>query len=175
MLGLGTLALLRHPEQLAAVATTLTRSGRPSRNCCAGCRSCTARFRGSPPPTVEIAGVTIPAGQLVFVSLPSGNRDPGFIDYPETLDIGRGASGHSGVRSWRAPLPRRPAGPYGDADRLPRAAASVPRSRWPNPSSEVTSGRFTSSTDCVLWRCRGENHWRTTDCVSPRELRDGDQ
>jgi cytochrome P450 len=43
---------------------------------------------------VEIAGVPIPAGQLVFVSLPSGNRDHGFIDSPEMLDIRRGAPGH---------------------------------------------------------------------------------
>ena len=43
---------------------------------------------------VEIAGVPIPAGQLVFVSLPSGNRDPDFIDSPEVLDIRRGAPGH---------------------------------------------------------------------------------
>ena len=38
--------------------------------------------------------MTIPAGQLVFASLPSGNRDPDFIDSPEVLDIRRGAPGH---------------------------------------------------------------------------------
>jgi cytochrome P450 len=43
---------------------------------------------------VEIAGVPIPAGQLVFASLPSGNRDGQFIDDPDTFDIGRGAPGH---------------------------------------------------------------------------------
>jgi cytochrome P450 len=43
---------------------------------------------------VEVAGVVIPANQIVFVSLPSGNRDPDFIDSPETLDIRRGAMGH---------------------------------------------------------------------------------
>jgi len=43
---------------------------------------------------VEIAGVPIPAGQLVFASLPSGNRDPEFIDSPEVLDVSRGAPGH---------------------------------------------------------------------------------
>ena len=32
-------------------ATIPTRSGPPSRSCCAGCRSCKARFRASPPPT----------------------------------------------------------------------------------------------------------------------------
>ena len=43
---------------------------------------------------VDVAGVTIPAGQLVFASLPSGNRDPNFIAEPDTLDIRRGAPGH---------------------------------------------------------------------------------
>ena len=43
---------------------------------------------------VEIAGVSIPAGQLVFASLPSGNRDDEFIERPEVFDITRGAMGH---------------------------------------------------------------------------------
>lgn len=43
---------------------------------------------------VEVAGVLIPKGQLVFVSLPSANRDPSFLDAPETFDIRRGAPGH---------------------------------------------------------------------------------
>jgi cytochrome P450 len=43
---------------------------------------------------VEVAGVTIPAGELVFLSLPLGNRDPDFVDEPEALDIRRGAAGH---------------------------------------------------------------------------------
>jgi cytochrome P450 len=43
---------------------------------------------------VEVAGVVIPAGQLVFASLPSGNRDPEFIDAPDVFDIHRGAPGH---------------------------------------------------------------------------------
>ncbi len=38
--------------------------------------------------------MAIPAGQLVFASLPTGNRDPEFVDAPEVLDIGRGAPGH---------------------------------------------------------------------------------
>ena len=36
----------------------------------------------------------IPPGQLVFASLPAGNRDPAFIPAPDALDIGRGALGH---------------------------------------------------------------------------------
>ena len=52
MLGLGTLALLRHPEQLADGARrSRTPSGLRSRSCCAGCPSCRPRFPASPPPT----------------------------------------------------------------------------------------------------------------------------
>ncbi|WP_307832561.1 cytochrome P450 [Planomonospora sp. ID91781] len=43
---------------------------------------------------VEIAGHAIPTGPLVLCSFPAANRDPAFIDDPETLDITRGASGH---------------------------------------------------------------------------------
>ena len=38
----------------------------------------------------------IPAGELVFASLPSANRDPDFIADPEVLNIRRGAMGHLG-------------------------------------------------------------------------------
>ena len=43
---------------------------------------------------VEIGGVVIPGGSLVLLSLPSANRDPRFIDAPDSLDIRRGAPGH---------------------------------------------------------------------------------
>ena len=94
MLGLGTLALLRHPEQLAAVRDDPDAIGPAVEELL---RWLSIVHSGIPRITttdVEIAGVHIPAGQLVFVSLPSGNRDPNFIDAPEALDIGRGAPGH---------------------------------------------------------------------------------
>jgi cytochrome P450 len=94
MLGLGTLALLRHPEQLAIVRDdpaaaapaveellrwlTIVHSG--------VVRTATA--------DVELAGHTIPAGDLVVCSLPTANRDPELIRDPETLDVTRGAAGH---------------------------------------------------------------------------------
>jgi cytochrome P450 len=31
---------------------------------------------------------------LVFLSLPSANRDPAFVDAPDTLDVRRGVPGH---------------------------------------------------------------------------------
>ena len=43
---------------------------------------------------VEIAGQAIPAGSMVVCSLPAANRDPAFLDNPDTFDITRGAIGH---------------------------------------------------------------------------------
>jgi cytochrome P450 len=94
MLGLGTLALLRHPDQLAAVRDDPDAVGPAVEELL---RWLSIVHSGIPRITttdVEIDGVAIPAGQLVFVSLPSGNRDPSFVDAPETLDVHRGAPGH---------------------------------------------------------------------------------
>jgi cytochrome P450 len=94
MLSLGTLALLQRPDQLVAV--------REDPNSIAPAVEELLRYlsivhSGSPRITttdVEIAGTLIPAGQLVVMALPSGNRDPQFIDAPDELDIHRGRPGH---------------------------------------------------------------------------------
>lgn len=94
MLSLGTLALLRHPDQLAAVRDDPAAVAPAIEELL---RWLSIVHSGIPRITttdVEVAGVPIPAGQLVFVSLPSANRDPAFADSPETLDIHRGAPGH---------------------------------------------------------------------------------
>jgi len=94
MLGLGTLALLRHPDQLAAVRDDPDAVGPAIEELLRWLSIVQTAIPRITTTDVEIAGVPIPAGQLVFPSLPSGNRDPDFIDSPETLDIGRGAPGH---------------------------------------------------------------------------------
>ena len=38
--------------------------------------------------------MTIPAGEWVFVMLPSANRDPARFADPESLDLGRDVGGH---------------------------------------------------------------------------------
>ncbi|MDL5159919.1 cytochrome P450 [Actinomycetospora termitidis] len=94
MLALGTLALLRHPEQLALVRDddeavpaaveellrwlTIVNSGSPR----------LARH------DVELGGVTIHAGDLVSFNLPSANRDPDLLDDPERLDVTRPTTSH---------------------------------------------------------------------------------
>ncbi len=94
MISLGTLALLRHPDQLALLRgdpeavdpaieellrwLTIIQTGQ-------------TRFTTA---EVEVAGVVIPARQPVYAAIPAANRDPAFIDNPEALDIRRRAPGH---------------------------------------------------------------------------------
>jgi cytochrome P450 len=94
MLGLGTLALLRHPEQLAAVRDDPDAVGPAVEELLRWLSIVQTAIPRITTTDVEIAGIEIPAGKLVFASLPSGNRDPGFIDSAEVLDIRRGAPGH---------------------------------------------------------------------------------
>jgi cytochrome P450 len=94
MLGLGTLALLRHPDQLAAVRDDPDAIGPAVEELLRWLSIVHTAIPRITTTDVEIAGMPIPAGRLVFVSLPSGNRDPEFIGSPEVLDIRRGAPGH---------------------------------------------------------------------------------
>ncbi len=94
MLGLGTLALLRHPDQLAMIREDPAQVEPAVEELLRWL----SVVQSLPPRTtttdVEIAGHAIPAGSLVIFSLPAANRDPAFVDDPETLDITRGAAGH---------------------------------------------------------------------------------
>lgn len=94
MLGLGTLALLRHPEQLAVVRDDPDAVGPAIEELLRWLSIVQSAIPRITTTDVEVAGVTIPAGNLVFPSMPSGNRDADFIDSPELLDIRRGAPGH---------------------------------------------------------------------------------
>lgn len=94
MLSLGTLALLCHPDQAATVRENPRTVGPAVEELL---RWLSIAHSGMPRLTttdVELAGVRIPAGRLVVVSLPSANRDPRFIDAPDRLDIGRAVTGH---------------------------------------------------------------------------------
>jgi cytochrome P450 len=94
MLGLGTLALLRHPEQLAlvrdhpeqvepAVEELLRWLGIVA----------TAANRVTTEPVV-LGGRHIPAGELILACLPAVNRDPDLVPHPDVLDVTRGSIGH---------------------------------------------------------------------------------
>ncbi|MDX3102740.1 cytochrome P450 [Nonomuraea angiospora] len=93
MLGLGTLALLRHPDQLAMIRDDPARV-EPAVEELLRWLSIVPSLIRMTTTEVEIAGHTIPAGSLVAPSPLAANRDRALIDTPDTLDITRGAAGH---------------------------------------------------------------------------------
>lgn len=96
MIALGTLALLEHPDQLA-----LLRDGADPR-LVAGAVEELLRYlnithtgrRRVALEDIEIAGVTIRAGEGVILPNDIGNRDPAAFPEPDTLDLTRDARRH---------------------------------------------------------------------------------
>lgn len=110
LIGNGVLALLRRPDRLAelradpalvpaAVEEFLRLDGPVN----------LATFRHTTEP-VPIGGTTIPAGEVVLVSLASANRDPAHVVAPDELDwhrqVGHLAFGHGIHHCLGAPLAR---------------------------------------------------------------------
>jgi cytochrome P450 len=94
MLGLGTLALLRHPEQLAMVRDDPAAVEPAVEELLRWLSIVHAGMPRVTTTTVELGGRTIPPGELVVCALPAANRDPALVDDPDRLDISRGAQGH---------------------------------------------------------------------------------
>jgi cytochrome P450 len=94
LIGNATLALLRDPDQLAALRAD------PGR--IAGAVEEFLRYEGPallalrrfPIEDVTIAGVRVPAGETVMLSLASANRDPRRFPRPDRLDLDRDTAGH---------------------------------------------------------------------------------
>ncbi|MER5390282.1 cytochrome P450 [Saccharopolyspora sp. NPDC002686] len=96
MLGLGTLALLRHPDQLALVRDDPESVPKAVEELL---RWLSVVNGGSPRMAtrdVEFEGCTIRRGDLVMFNLPAANRDPALIDDPDRLDITRETTPHLG-------------------------------------------------------------------------------
>jgi cytochrome P450 len=94
MLGLGTLALLRHPEQLAIVRDEPERVDAAVEELL---RWLTIVHTGTAKVATvdtEIAGQRIAAGELVMCALPAANRDPELRRDPDRLDVTHGGVGH---------------------------------------------------------------------------------
>jgi cytochrome P450 len=94
MLGLGTLALLRHPEQLARVRDDPAAVEPAVEELLRWLSIVPAGILRTTTTEVTLAGHTIPAGALVAASLVAANRDPALVEDPDRLDITRGALGH---------------------------------------------------------------------------------
>ncbi|MEO3795927.1 cytochrome P450 [Nonomuraea sp. B10E15] len=94
MLGLGTLALLSHPDQLDRL--------RADPSLIDGAVEELLRYLSivhlGPTRTalkdIEVHGVRIAAGETVTISLPAANRDPGRFPDPDELRLTRTTSGH---------------------------------------------------------------------------------
>lgn len=94
LIGTAVLAMLDHPEQLAALRDDPAKIE--------GAVEEFARFDGPallairrfPVEDVEIGGVKIPAGETVMLSLASANRDSARFRNPDHLDIDRRDRGH---------------------------------------------------------------------------------
>ncbi|MFE7977612.1 cytochrome P450 [Streptomyces shenzhenensis] len=94
LIGNSVLALLSHPDQLAAL--------RRDPGLLPGAVEEFARYEGPallairrfPVEDVTIGGVTVPAGETVWVSPAAANRDPARFPDPDRLDLGRDAGGH---------------------------------------------------------------------------------
>jgi cytochrome P450 len=94
MLGLGTLALLRHPEQLALLRDQPARIDAAVEELLRWLSIAHTTVGKITTTEVEIAGQRIGPGEPVLCVLASANRDPGLLAAPDKLDIGGGAVSH---------------------------------------------------------------------------------
>lgn len=94
LIGNGVLALLRNPDQLAALRadpSLLPGAIEEFLRYDGPVNIATLRFTTE---AVEVGGVTIPEGEFVMASLLSANRDAAKFADPEGLDVTRPAGGH---------------------------------------------------------------------------------
>jgi cytochrome P450 len=94
MLGLGTLALLRHPDQLALVRDDPEAVGPAVEELLRWLSIVHSGTTKTTTAEVEIAGHILPEGETVLCALPAGNRDAALVEDPDRLDVTRGAIGH---------------------------------------------------------------------------------
>ncbi|GAA3353493.1 cytochrome P450 [Saccharopolyspora gregorii] len=179
MLGLGTLALLRHPDQLALVRDDPERVAPAVEELM---RWLSIVHSGTPRVTtteVEIAGRVIPAGEMVVFALPAANRDPELVDDPDALDITRKPTNHIGFghgihhclgaplarMEMRIAFPRAAAGVPGAAHRHPRRRDRVPlvplRLRLEVAACRLVAGRSGCPTGARRESGRGASTGRT--------------
>ncbi|MEU6739723.1 cytochrome P450 [Streptosporangium sandarakinum] len=94
MLSLGTLALLRHPEQLELLREEPERIEAAVEELLRWLSIVHSGMTKVTTTDVEVAGRRIPAGEIVICALPAANRDPALAADPDRLDIARDSLGH---------------------------------------------------------------------------------
>ncbi|MFE6228414.1 cytochrome P450 [Streptomyces sp. NPDC057854] len=93
MLSLGTFALLRNPEQLAALRADPSLTDGAVEELLRYL-SVAKTFHRTALEDIELGGQTIKAGTTVVLSYHTANRDPDRFPDPHTLDLSRPAGGH---------------------------------------------------------------------------------
>ncbi|MFG2499585.1 cytochrome P450 [Streptomyces sp. NPDC048441] len=93
LIGNATLALLRHPDQLAALRKDPTQLPAAVEEFNRYDGPTPLAIRRFPLEDVTIAGVTVPAGETVLLSLSAANRDPRRYPDADRLDITRDTTG----------------------------------------------------------------------------------
>jgi cytochrome P450 len=94
MIGLGTLALLSRPDQLALLRddpALIPQAVEELLRYLTVVQRGTSRVTAEP---VRLGGVAIPAGEGVIIALPAANRDPDRYADPDSLDLTRSAQHH---------------------------------------------------------------------------------
>ncbi|MFD3436364.1 cytochrome P450 [Streptomyces sp. NPDC058685] len=94
LIGNAVLALLRHPDELAALRADPTRIGSAVEELARYDGPALLAIRRFPVEDVTIGGVTVPAGETVLLSLASADRDPARFPEPDRLDLSRDTAGH---------------------------------------------------------------------------------
>ncbi|WP_232666826.1 cytochrome P450 [Pseudonocardia sp. TRM90224] len=94
MLGIGTLALLQHPDQLRRVRDAPDAVKPAVEELLRYCSVLQMTIPRTATCDTELAGHRIARGDQVMVSLPVANRDPTFVGNGDTFDVGRPPSPH---------------------------------------------------------------------------------
>ncbi|MER7987025.1 cytochrome P450 [Streptomyces noursei] len=94
LIGNAVLALLDHPERLAALRRNPAELAPAVEEFLRYDAPASLAIRRFPVEDLEIGGVRIPAGESVLLSIASANRDPKRFPHPDRLDPARELSGH---------------------------------------------------------------------------------
>ncbi|MDH6136733.1 cytochrome P450 [Kitasatospora sp. MAA4] len=94
LIGNAVLALLQHPDQLAALRADPALLGPAVEEFARYDGPAPLAIRRFPLEDLVIGGVTVPAGETVLLSLAAANRDPGHFADPDRLDLARRENGH---------------------------------------------------------------------------------
>ncbi|WP_367131132.1 cytochrome P450 [Saccharothrix sp. HUAS TT1] len=96
MLGIGTLLLLQHPEQLAALRADPSLVDNAVEEMMRYLSILQFGTLRTALEDVEVGGVVVRAGESVSISVSAANRDPARFERPDEFDVHRPASGHIG-------------------------------------------------------------------------------